>query len=161
MYQIEVKTRLIERLFQPSERWQVTVDVDAMELGKGGQHPPEKRVVAARWKERLERLGVRLGAHPTFGRVDIAASHPAHGTVLVEVEGQSSRQREQAMYSALGQALLMMDRFHDKIRYAVAVPDEPRWEDQVRKIPHAVLDRLSLRAYLVSAAGVRELKARS
>ena len=36
------------------------------------------------------------------------AEHPVHGMWLVEVEGTSSRQGEQTVYSALGHLVLLM-----------------------------------------------------
>ncbi|HUV04762.1 MAG TPA: hypothetical protein VMX94_06610 [Armatimonadota bacterium] len=42
MYQLEVKAKLVRHLFNSSGGWEVSVDVDAMELAKGGQHPQGK-----------------------------------------------------------------------------------------------------------------------
>jgi len=100
---------------------------------------------------------VTLGAHPKFGRADVVAEHPTHGTVVVEVEGESSRQREQAMYSALGQLVLLMHDLEDSTSYAIAVPDSPDWERQLAKVPSAVAQKLRLRLYLVSESGTREV----
>ena len=77
-------------------------------------------------------------------------------TVVVEIEGDSSRQQEQALYSALGQAVLLMTTDGD-IRYGLAVPDTPSWERQMAKIPADICDRLSLTLSLVGETGVREL----
>ncbi len=158
MYQLEVKTMLIASLFPRSKGWVVTVDIDAMERAKGGSHPPGKlqRVQAAEARLRNE-PGVTLGAHRKFGRADVVAEHPKLGTVVVEVEGASSRQREQAVYSALGQLVMLMRDFEDSTSYAIAVPDSPEWERQVAKIPAAVAEQLRLHLYLVSESGVREL----
>ena len=111
MYQLEVKATLIASLFQKSDGWSVTADIDAMERAKGGRHPPDKlkRVQAA--DVQLSKLDVTLGSHPKFGRADVVAEHPHLGTVVVEVEGESSRQREQAVYSALGQLVTLMRDF--------------------------------------------------
>lgn len=160
MYQLEVKAMLIENLFLRSNGWSVTVDVDAMERARGGRHPPGKleRVQAAEAQLR-DKLSVTLGAHPRFGRADVVAEHPDLGTVVVEVEGESSRQREQAVYSALGQLVMVMRHIEDSTSYAIAVPDSPEWERQVAKIPAAVAERLRLHLYLVSESGVREVKA--
>ena len=142
MYQIEVKAKLIASLFPKSKGWVVTVDIDAMERAKGGNQRPGKlqRVQAAEARLRDE-LGVTMGAHPRFGRADVVAEHPNLGTVVTEVEGLSSRQREQAMYSALGQLVILMRDFQDSTSYAIAVPDSPEWERQVAKIPAAVAER--------------------
>lgn len=135
------------------------VDIDSMELCNGGNHPPGKRERAAVAEARLKGLGVVIGAHPEFGRADVVASHPSNGIVVVEVEGNSSKQREQAMYSALGQAVLMMRPNESQLSYGLAFPDEKEWERQLRKIPQHIAAQLRLRLYLVSDAGVRELEA--
>jgi hypothetical protein len=158
MYQLEVKANLVAAAFPPSKGWTVCVDIDAMERCNGGIHPVGKleRVVAA--ENRLRTLGARIGAHRELGRVDVVAIHPEHGTVVVEVEGSSSRQREQAMYSSFAQIALMMHEDDTAVSYALAVPDEPTWERHLRKIPHRVALLLRLHLYLVSEFGVRELK---
>jgi hypothetical protein len=69
--------------------------------------------------------GVKVGEHREFGRRDIVARHPERGTVLVEVEGKSSKQKEQGLYSALGQTVLQMTEFKPNESYAIAVPDSP------------------------------------
>lgn len=155
MYQLEVKRWLVEHHFHPADGWAVTVDVDAMERAHGGQHPEGKKARVEAAETELVALGARVGAHPRFGRTDVVAEHPAFGTYLVEVEGTSSRQSEQAMYSALGQTVLLMRGGAQN--YLLAVPDEPKWEHQVRKIPEYALSQLSLGCVLVSREGVREL----
>lgn len=159
MYQLEVKAVLVASLFPQSEGWDVTVDVDAMEQARGGTHPEDKlqRVQAAETRLR-EELAVTIGAHDKFGRADVVAEHTERGTVIVEVEGESSRQREQALYSALGQLVLLMEDFDDSIRYAIAVPDSPQWEHQLEKIPLAAREQLRLQLFLVSQSGVREVR---
>ncbi|MDP1780176.1 MAG: hypothetical protein Q8K73_07870, partial [Anaerolineales bacterium] len=103
MYQLEVKRWLVEYRFPPSEGWKVYVDIDSMERANGGQHKPDKKVHAEDAEKALVVLGVTIGSHPNYGRADIVAEHPKHGIYIVEVEGTSSRQKEQAVYSALGQ----------------------------------------------------------
>ena len=78
-------------------------------------------------------------------------------TFLIEVEGDARRQTEQAMYSALGQTILMMKSVKANQTYGLAVPDAPNWESQLRKIPKDVCKFLNLKLYLVSATRVREL----
>lgn len=96
----------------------------------------------------LIELGAKIGKHPKFGRADVVAEHHEHGLWLVEVEGQSARQKEQAMYSALGQLVLQMkgDPFH----CAIAVPHEPTWERQLAKVPGHARQLLGLSLILVS-----------
>jgi len=157
MYQLEVKHQLIRHLFPPSEGWEVVVDVDAMEKAKGPQHKSDKKEKATKAEAALVALGVRFGTHKQHGRVDVAASHPEKGNYLIEVEGQSSKQKEQAMYSAIGQTVLMMGSNVNGVTYALAVPDLPEWERQMRKIPLRVKNLLHLKCFLVSSEGVREI----
>lgn len=154
MYQLEVKRWLVAHRFNPADGWEVRVDVDAMERANGGVHSPDKAERARAAEQALRALGAQVGGHPVHGRVDVVAEHPVHGCVMGEVEGSSSRQKEQAVYSALGQLLLLMQtRQH---RYLLAVPDEPTWERQLGKVPPYVRDLLQLSCVLVSEQGVRE-----
>ena len=157
MYQLEVKRYLVEHRFSPTDGWEVTVDVDGMERARGGRHPPDKQERARRAEDWLVTAGARIGAHPDFGRADLVAAKPNVATVVVEVEGDSSRQPEQALYSALGQTALLMTA-DGELRYGLAVPDTPSWERQMGKIPAYVSDRLSLTLWLVGKTGVRELR---
>lgn len=157
MYQIEVKAALVEHCFHPGKGWSVTVDLDSMERAKGGQHPPDKKERAAKAELALRALGVTIGAHSRFGRADMVAIHPEYGTIVLEVEGDSSRQREQAMYSALGQAMLVMHSFDAGVVYGIAVPDRDDWLRQVSKIPAAVAERLCLQVFAVGVESVRSL----
>jgi len=158
MYQIEVKRYLVQQIFSPNLGWKITVDLDAMELGKGGQHPEGKREVAEIHKRWMTEQGISIGAHPRFGRVDIVAEHKSQGIHIVEVEGDTSKQKEQALYSALGQAILLMHEPDGNFSYGLAVPDSPEWEFQMRKIPHYIRSILNLKLYLVSEDSVRELE---
>jgi len=155
MYQLEIKHWLIAYRFPPKTGWKVTVDIDAMERAKGGQHLPDKAGRAKIAELGLAGLGVTIGAHREFGRADVVAEHPDEGLFIVEVEGTSSRQREQAVYSALGQLVLQMKG--RKHHFVLAVPDEPTWERQIQKIPAHARQALDLTCLLVSERGVREL----
>lgn len=137
-------------MFPPARGWRVTVDLDAMELARGGQHPADKQAIAVRVKEQLAALGAKLGSHPKYGRVDLVAEKQGEPTWLVEVEGDSGRQREQALYSALGQVVLRMDKGTPAMNYALAVPASEDWRRQVGKIPARVLKLLNLSVLLVS-----------
>jgi hypothetical protein len=153
VYQLEVKQWLVAYRFPPSEGWRVRVDIDAMERAKGGQHKPGKAERARVAEAALLSMGVTIGAHPEFGRADIVAEHPKHGLFVVEVEGNSSRQKEQAVYSALGQLVLQMQG--TKHGFVLAVPDEQSWERQLLKIPQHARATLGLSCVLVSEQGVR------
>jgi hypothetical protein len=157
MYQLEVKYNLVKHMFSPQQGWEVLVDIDAMERAKGSQHTPDKKAKVQKAEDSLVRLGASVGAHKTCGRVDVFASHKEHGIYLVEVEGQSSKQKEQAMYSAIGQVVLMMNSSSKKINYAIAVPFSLEWERQINKIPERVKNILNLHCLLVSEHRVKSL----
>jgi len=154
MHQIEVKRHLIERLFHPSHGWAVTVDLDAMELGKGAQNTREKRKVAETHRRWMEDNGIAISPHAEHGRADIVAQHSIHGKWLIECEGDTSKQREQAMYSSLGQLILLMA--DSRSHYALAVPHSDEWSSQVAKIPKFVRDALALKVFLVSDENIKE-----
>ena len=157
MYQLEVKRWLVAYRFPVSDGWDVTVDIDSMERGAAGQHPPDKPVLAGECETWLRGQGVKIDAHPLYGRADLVATRKGHGTFVVEVEGDSSRQKEQAMYSALGQIVLSMGDPSPQITYGLAVPDDAQWEAQLKKIPDRIRTLLALHLLLVSSNGVRDL----
>ena len=156
MYEIEVKRYLVEHRFPPSRGWNVVIHLDAMEYAKGGQQPPDKSERARRAMEWLKAAGVRIGTDPEFGRADLVVRKPGSSTTVVEVKGDAARQKEQALYAAFGQAVLTM-REGASVRYGLALPDDPSWERQVRKIPAHICSMLSLTLWLVGKAGVRDL----
>src|SRR2546426_11579114 len=123
--------------------------IDPMEKGVGGKHPPDKvkRVTAA--LRELRKLEVTIGTHKQFGRVDVVAEHEQGALRLIEVEGESERQREQALYSSLGQLLLSMKLWSDDVGYGIAVPNTREWVRQVRKIPTDLTKLLHLWRYAV------------
>jgi hypothetical protein len=108
MYQFEVKRWLVAYRFPASDGWDVTIDIVSMERGAVGQHPPAKRLIATECETWLREQGVKIVAHPIYGRADLVAKKSGVGTFVIEAEGDSSRQKEQAMYSALGQIVLSM-----------------------------------------------------
>jgi len=154
MYQLEVKLALVRLCFNPANGWAGTVDVDAMERARGGQHSADKAERAEQAESDLRALGVTIGPHPLFGRVDVVAEHPTLGLRLIEVEGDSSRQREEAVYSALGQLMLVMKVSNPQVRYGLAVPSSPQWIHQLRKVPPEVTGRLAIDLYAVAPNSV-------
>jgi hypothetical protein len=144
-------------MFNPSDGWKVIVDIDAMERAKGSQHKDGKKQRVVDAEKRLNELGVEIGVHPKYGRADVVASHLQKGTFLIEVGGKSSKQKEQAIYSALGQIVLLMNEDNSKVFYGLAVPDQPEWERQLKKVPRRVKDLLSLMCILVSQGNIREI----
>jgi transcriptional regulator of NAD metabolism len=157
MYQLEVKRWLVFHKFSVADGWDVVMDIDAMERGEKGQQSPDKREIAVECENWLRAQGVKIVAHPLYGRADLVAAKESEGTFVVEVEGDSSRQKEQAMYSALGQVVLSMRDPSPHVIYALAVPDSERWERQMRKVPAWICELLRLRLWLVSEAGVRSV----
>jgi hypothetical protein len=157
MYQLEVKRWLVFHKFPVTEGWDVTMDIDSMERGEKGQHPPDKRAIAAECETWLRAQGVKIMSHQLYGRADLVAAKESVGTFVVEVEGDSSRQKEQAMYSALGQVIMSMGDPRPQITYGLAVPDSEQWEGQLKKVPGRIRELLCLQLWLVSAAGVRSV----
>src|SRR2546422_7108834 len=123
LYQLEVKLGLARFPFQASVGWRLTMHVDPMERAVGGSHSRGKLKRANEALRQLRRLGVVIGTHKLFGPVDVVAEHERGATRLIEVEGESTRQREQALYSSLGQLLLSMKIWSDDMAYGIAVPD--------------------------------------
>ena len=155
MYQLEVKAQLVTSRFHATQGWRVTVHVDPMERAQGGTHPEDKRAIAERCLAIINEADASIGAHPVYGRVDIVAERDGEPCYFIEVEGQSSRQREQAVYSALGQLVVAMNVPREARRYGLAVPDDPEWVAQVSKFPQRILDLLNIEVFLVSKDGVR------
>ena len=151
LYQLEVKLGLARFPFQASAGWRLTMHVDPMERGVGGKHSRGKVKRANEALRQLRRLGVTIGTHNLFGPVDVVAEHPRGGTRLIEVEGESGRQREQALYSSLGQLLLSMKIWNDDMAYGIAVPDTREWWRQMEKIRLELTKRLRLWRYSVGA----------
>jgi hypothetical protein len=152
-FQLEVKLHLAKVWFSSAEGWVTTVHVDPMELGGEG-HAASKRERTGAALNELRALGVSIGIHDLHGRVDIVADHQEHGRRLIEVEADSSRQREQALYSSLGQIVLSMRAWGSGMRHGIAVPDRREWRKQLAKIPQQVRQRLSLDLYMVRPGGV-------
>jgi hypothetical protein len=155
MFQLEVKRWLMEHRFPPCEGWNLTVDIDAMERANGGHHPAEKKETAAVAEAALRSAGAQIVAHPVHGRADMVATKPGSPTFVIEVEGDSTRQKEQAMYSALGQLVISMGSADENTKFLLAVPDSKEWERQLFKIPARVKQQLGLETVLVSESGIR------
>jgi hypothetical protein len=155
MYEAEVKWRLVQYRFPPSEGWQVTVHLDPMELARGGTHPTGKAEAAALALAGLNSLGVTIGIDRAF-QADIHASHPSKTDYVVEAKGESELQKEVALYSALGQLILKVGPPPWQHINALAFPDSPLWERQFAKVPHWLFSHSSLQLLLVSPEGVRQ-----
>lgn len=158
LYQLEVKLGLAMFPFQAAAGWRLTMHIDPMERGLGGRHARGKAKRANKALRELRRLGVIIGTHKLFGPVDVVADHPSEPTYLIEVEGESARQREQALYSALGQLLLSMKIWSESIVYGIAVPNTREWTQQLRKIPLEVTKRLRLWRYSVGVSSCTSIE---
>jgi hypothetical protein len=91
MYQLEVKRWLVFHKFPAADGWDVTIDIDSMERGEKGQHLPDKKEIAAECEAWLRTQGVKIIPHPLYGRADLVAAKEGVGTIVVEVEGDSSK----------------------------------------------------------------------
>jgi len=161
LYQLEVKLGLARFPFQASAGWPLTMHVDPMERGVGGRHPKGKAKRANEALRQLRRLGVIIGTHKLFGPVDVVTEHPREGTRLIEVEGESGRQREQALYSSLGQLLLSIKIWNNDMAYGIAVPDTREWWQQLQKIPLELTKRLHLWRSSVGVNSCTSIESRS
>lgn len=155
MFQLEVKRWVMEHRFSPKNGWKLTVDIDAMERANGGNHPAGKREIAEECERALRDAGAKIVPHPVHGRADMVAEKAGEPTFVIEVEGDSSKQREQAMYSALGQLVRSMGDIDNGTRFMLAVPDSKEWERQIAKIPGRVKHLLKMETALVSDHGIR------
>jgi hypothetical protein len=154
LYQIEIKYHVVKKLFNPNVGWEVLVDIDPMERGKGRYNTDAKRKICEDYYNKLVNLGVNIGKHQQYGRVDIFARKGYEETHLVEVEGYSSRQIDQALFSALGQLLLYMNNDFDKIEYGLAIPNTHNWTKYIDKIPFYIREKLRINLYKVDNDGV-------
>jgi hypothetical protein len=93
---------------------------------------------------------MKIVAHRLYGRADLVARKEGVGTFVAEVEGDSGRQKEQSMYSALGQVVLSMRDPSPEISYALAAPDADKWAEQLREAPSRIRELLRLKLWLVS-----------
>lgn len=158
LYQLEVKFHLVRVLFSPAGGWRVTAHVDPMEEGRGPKQTDEKRRRTQAALDGLKALSVGIGRHDVLGTVDVVAEHPTEGRWIIEVEGQSGRSREQALYSAIGQLALAMNVFGRSVRYGLAVPPDRPWRRQLAKIPVEYRKRLTLFLFAVGSGGVTTWK---
>lgn len=149
LFQLEVKLALVKTFFAPGAGWKVSVHVDPMERAQGGKHPAVKAHRAAMAEAELRDLGARIGAHDRYGKVDVVAEGPKRELRLIEVEGDSTKQAEQSVYSCIGQLVVAMELFGPSVRYGIAVPYSARWLAQLAKVPSAVRERLSLDFYVL------------
>src|SRR5207253_10206916 len=97
LYQLEIKLGLAKFAFPKTAGWTITMHVDPMEICRGGTHSRGKVGRTRTALKDLRALGVTVGTHKLSGRVDVVAEHRDGALRLVEVEGESATQREQAM----------------------------------------------------------------
>ena len=132
MYQPAAKLAVVERYFNPSAGWAVSVDIDPSEEGRtGGERKSRaakrrqlEMIEDAQWvRDKLSELGVHVGHHRSIlgaivradfvgscGRRDIIAIHEREKRIaIVEVEGESSGQPEIKLYHAIGQIVIAVE----------------------------------------------------
>jgi hypothetical protein len=153
MYQVEVKLRLAESFFRPASGWTVNVHLNPMELARGGRHQPGKAERTASAEQSLRDLGVRIGTHEQYGRIDFAADQASSHRHLIEVEGDSSRSKHEAIYLCLGQLVMAMKSWGQWDHYGIAVPGTSGWLRQLARLPKEVRERLSIDLYVVAPLG--------
>lgn len=108
MRKIEAKAALVSNVFPKSAGWRLTVNIDSSERSQGDV-PAAQREGASNAESQLVELGAKIGSHPRFGPKDIVAEHDVLGTLVIKVLGDSSRLDSEALYSAMGQLILLMD----------------------------------------------------
>lgn len=157
MYQIELKRALVQHLFSPEEGWNVVVHLDPMELAQGGAHPPGKAEIAQGCVEWFREKGVRMAIDAEYGKADLVARHSDQGIFIIEVEGESSKLRTQAFYSALGQSLVRKYGEMSHAKYGLAVPNSNKWRDLIKRMPQSLFRKLEIEVFLVSFDKVEKL----
>jgi hypothetical protein len=134
MYQSEVKWKFVERYCNPSEGWEVFVDLDPAEMGNAGG-PRTTEVASARQKDMqargvvakvaLQNIGAQVGGSRDSWMVNLRAKYPrgalpvvpgdrdivainpiSKNLVVAEAEGDSAGQPEQKLYKAIGQIVI-------------------------------------------------------
>lgn len=155
MDQIEVKQKLAELRFPPAGGWRLSVHLDGMERCSGENHPVRRREAANRCIGWFDTNGVMIRGDEQLGKADFVARHDNGDFYLIEVEGDSSRQPDQAMYSALGQLLIRRYLAPDA-RIGIAVPDSEKWRRQLGRLPAKLLEDLGLHLFFVGEDSVQE-----
>ena len=91
--------------------------------------------------------------------MDFVAEQASSHRHLIEVEGDSSRQKDQALYSCLSQLVMVMKSWGEWDHYGIAVPGTPGWQRQLARIPREVRERLSIDLYVAPPSGpVRHIR---
>ncbi len=154
MYKLEVKRWLVEYKFPPKDGWEVTVKIHPMERAIGNQHKPDKKERVKVAEDALISMQASICPNTKYGQ-DILAKHPRYGSYIGVVEGISSKQKKQAIYSALGKLILHMK--NNKYIHFIGVPDDALWAKELYNIPLYVRNNISLICFLVSEERVRQI----
>lgn len=149
IYQVEVKRHLAAYL--KAKGYEVGVHLDPMEICRGGNHPPGKLEKAEECLEWFGNHGVVCAVDRDYGKADLVARHETMSTLVVEVEGKGSKPKSQALYSALGQLLLRKYGEYPRASFALAVPDDRQWINQLARMPASLCEEQCLALYLVSS----------
>jgi hypothetical protein len=147
-YQIEVKRYLLDHKI---DLWDdVVVDIDAEELGKDDLF---KKLQS---DESIRCLNDFIGVNEY--RTDIKATDRAtKEKYFIEVEGFSSKQQDQAFYSALSQIILRIEN-NGVNKYGIAVPFTNSWIKQISKISTYIRSTLKIHLFLVDKNNVIEIQ---
>lgn len=132
------------------------VHLDPMEMGKGPQQSKNyKKINVSRdciaW---FKKESILIDKATGSGKIDLVAKKTDGHIYYIEVEGDSSKQTEQAVYSALGQLIFKMKQFDKKVTYAIAAPNSDTWKANLIKIPIEVCAKLNITRYLVAQNAV-------
>lgn len=173
MFQPAVKLAFVKLYCPPPSGWTVKVDIDASEEGRTGgkrinpssiERQAEMQAEAARARAGLKELGVNIGKRanwfapeglPPVGRTHdiVAFNSEARICIVAEVEGQSIRQPEQKVYSAIGQLVRAArnDVPENWTRFLVAVVNGCEMTRHLRKLRAA--ERLGISGYSITDDG--------
>jgi hypothetical protein len=164
MYQPRVKLEFVRLHTPPRLGWDVSVAIDGAEKGKAGSARRNDWIAVSR---HLSHLGIDSGPRsrwpalqrPPFTGIqfarapDIVAIHTTSRRVVVaEVEGASTRQGEQKVYSAAGQAVVHLKD---------TVPAVPKgWTIEVIIVTHAALSQYVLLMSPLTRVSTRRVRIR-
>lgn len=149
-YQIEIKKYLVNHKRKHKLWKDIIVDIDAEEVGK------DDSLKKSQSDECVLHLNAFKGVNEY--RTDIKATDIlTKKNYYIEVEGFSSKQQEQAFYSALSQIILRMKNKSDNI-YGIAVPNTESWIKQVSKISKYIRSILNIHLFLVDKKDVIEVQ---
>ncbi len=143
------------RRLRPADGWAVVVNFDVQERGKGNRPSLEKQATYAAVQDALLSDGATIGRDRDYATADLVARHARKRELwIVEVEGHSTGQPGDKVYSAVGQLLTRM-RAGSGAKYGLAVHAELR--TTALKIPTQVRKLLDITIFVVAADRIEEI----